>query len=254
MLVSFGSGPLTEGVTLSLSRFGVPSAELIEDLDVRTIARADDPGWFDSWRQGALRAIAVDDLGEQMDELDQADHAHVIVAEPEDPDDLGYLQAAWGMARYLVARGATVVLDVHAMTFHPAAGLPEAGGELDVTGEVRLVFEGGTGGAGGAHALHTRGLRKFGAPDLVALCGRSDAALVGDVLSQLADVVARGVDLATPRHGVEIDAGISWYVVDDQHGLSDLLQLDNDARVLVDADGQHLIGVLDRLRAGAASS
>lgn len=254
MLVAFGRGALADDVPLSLSRFGVPSGEHAAALEVRTIARGDDPGWFDAWRSGSLRTIATADLGGQLADLDAADHAHVVLAAPAAPADLGYLQSAWGMARYLVARGAAVVLDVHAMVFHAGAALPPADAALDVRRELRVVFEADATRPDGAHALHTRGMRKFGGPELVALCRASDAALVGDVVSQLADTVARGGELTLPRHGIALDAATTWYAVADEHGLADLLQLNNAARVLVDGDGHDLVGVLDRLRARGAPS
>lgn len=248
MLVAFGAGALAENVPVSLSKFGLPSADHVGLLDLRSISRSADPAWFDGWRSGSLRTIAADDLGASLAELDGADCAHVVQAAPQAPGDLGYLQAAWGMARHLVARGAGVVLDVHAMTFHRGAVLPPPDAALDVAHELRIVFETDSTRQDGAHALHTRGLRKFGAPDLVALCSPGDARLVSDVIAQLADAVARGGDLALPRHGVDLDAGTTWYAIDDEHGLADLLGLNNAARVLVDDRGRHLVGVLARLR------
>jgi hypothetical protein len=249
LLVAFSHGPLADDVPLSLSRFGIPSAEHAQALDVRTVTMRDDAAWIDGWRRDALRVIAAADLGDALRMLDEADHAHVIVAAPESPQDLGYLQAAWGMARHVAARGATVVLDVHAATFRTASALPPADAQLDPRLELRIVYETDSTRPDHAHALHTRGMRKFGAPDIVALCGDADARLVGDVVGQVAAMVARGGDLASPRHGIDLDANTTWYAVDDEHGLADLLQLNNQARVLVDEQGHHLTGVLRRLRA-----
>lgn len=249
MLVAFGRGPLADDIPLSRSNFGFPDAAHAKALDVRTITASDHGAWIDGWRTDALRTIATTDLGVELATLDAADHAHVIVAAPEAPADLGYLQAAWAMARYLGARGATVVLDVHAAAFRSVATLPPPDAPLDPRFELRLVYETDSTRPDHAHALHTRGMRKFGAPDLVALCSDTDARLVGDVMHQLAALVALGGDLASPRHGIDLDASTTWYAVDDRDGLADLLQLNNEARVLVDDRGQHLTGVLARLRA-----
>jgi hypothetical protein len=134
------------------------------------------------------------------------------------------------------------------MTFHRGDALTAPDAALDVSRELRIVFETDSTRQDGAHALHTRGLKKFGAPDLVALCSPGDARLVSDVIAQLADALARGGDLALPRHGVDLDAGTTWYAVDDDFGLADILGLNNAARVLVDDRGRHLVGVLARLR------
>lgn len=253
MLVVFSRGPLApaEDVPLSRARFGFASSADAEALDVRTIARGADPAWFDGWRSGAMRSIATTDLGDDLAALDAADHLHLVIATPQAPPDLGYLQATWALARWMAARGATTVLDVHAHTFLPAAALPAAGAPFDARREVRTVFETDSTRPDGAHALHTRGLRKLGAPDLVALCSEADAALVADVISQLTHAVATGTDLAA-RHGVELSPTTTWYVVDDRDDLANLLQLNNAARVLVDDHGRHLLGVLARIGAGAS--
>lgn len=246
VLLAFSRGPLRDDVPLSASRFGAPDAASLGALELHAIPRAVEPRWFDAWRDGSLRAIAEGDLGAALRDLDAADHVHLVRASPGAPADLGYLQASWAMVRHLAARGATVVLDAHAATYRPTAAIPPAGAALDVRTEIRVVFETEARRNERAHALHTRGLRKFGAPDLIALCGDADAALVGEVVGQLADAVARGLELA-PRHAVELDASTTWYVVDDADGLGAMLQLGNAARVLVDAVGRHLVGV----RAGA---
>ena len=245
-LIVFGEP--TEELPMSLARFGIPTAAAAAACDVRRFARAEERAWFDGWRTGSLRAIATIDLGAALATLDAADVLHTISVEIDGPADLSYLQAAWGLARWFAARGATTVLDAHAMTFTPAAALPPAGGPLDVAHEVRVIYETESTRPDQAHAIHTRGLRKFGAPDLVALCRDDDVKLVGSALAELADSIARGLDLGVPRHRVDVMPGVAWAVVPDEHGLGALLQLNNTARVLVDADGHDLVGVADRLR------
>lgn len=238
VLVAFGRGPLTGRLELPASVAGL--------CELRTIDRRLAPDWFDAWRGGSLRAIAEKDLGAQLSELDASDHAHVITSVPTAPADLAYLQAAWTVARALAASGASLFLDAHAMTYLPAANLPAADAALDVAREVRVVYE-TSARTEGAHALHTRGLRKFGAPDLLALCTDADAPLVGHAIAELADAMARGTDLATPKHAVRVAPGVTWVAIEDEHQLGALLQLNNESRVLVDATGNHLAGVLGRI-------
>lgn len=243
----FGSGPLGGDVTLSLTDYGAPSADAIEQCTLRTIERAAEPAWFDAWRHGSLRAIAEGDLGERIGELDAADHVHMIASRPASATDLSYLQAAWALVRYLAERGASVVLDAHAMRYITGDKLHAADAPLDVAREVRVVYETNSTRPDKAHALHTRGMRKFGAPDLVALCTDADARFVAHAMTELADQVARGTDLATPRHALQIAPGVTWVAVEDQHRLGELLQLNNEARVIVDEAGHDLVGVLGRL-------
>jgi hypothetical protein len=121
--------------------------------------------------------------------------------------------------------------------------VPAVDAPLDVSREVRVVFETDSTRSDRAHALHTRGMRKFGAPDLIALCTDGDVELVGTAIRELADQVARGTDLATPRHALEIAPGVRWVAVEDEHRLGVMLQLNNEARVIVDATGHDLMGV-----------
>jgi hypothetical protein len=247
MLFVFGTGPPGTDVELSVTRFGAPSPESLATCDVQTVTRTMDVRWFDAWRSGSLRAIAQQDLGGGIAALDAADHVHVIACEPGEVSDLTYLQAAWALARLLIARGGSIVLDAHAMTFTAADKVQAAGEPLDVSREVRVIYETDKARPDGAHALHTRGLKKFGAPDLIALCTDPDAALVGAAIAELADQVARGTDLATPAHAVQVAPGVKWVAVEDEHRLADVLQLNNTARVLVDGSGHDLIGVVARI-------
>lgn len=245
-LFVFNRTPIDSAVPLSVAAFGAPSHEALALCSLRTIERRADPAWFDNWRQGSLRNIAKSDLPD-LALLDAVDHVHVITSEPEAPADLGYLQAAWAMARYVASQGPAIVLDAHAIAFTPGDKLPAAGAPLDVKHEVRVIYETTSTRDDNAHALHTRGLRKFGAPDLVALCTDADVRLIAHAMTELADAVARGTDLATPKHAIQVAPGVTWFAVEDEHRLADILQLNNEARVIVDSTGHDLVGVLGRL-------
>lgn len=233
----FGAGPPPADLAVPAGAF--------RSCRVQRIERAQDPAWFDAWRSGSLRAIAKQDLGE-LAALDAADQVHVVACEPTAVTDLGYLEGAWAVVRALTDAGATVVLDAMAMSYTPAARVPAAGAALEVAREVRVVFETDSTRSDRAHALHTRGLRKFGAPDLVALCTDADVELVGAAIRELAEEVACGLDLALPRHALEIAPGVRWVAIEDEHRIGELLQLNNEARVLVDDRGKNLTGVAQR--------
>ena len=227
VLFAFSAGPLAAGAP------------------VRTITRAQDPAWFDAWRTDSLRAIASQDLGGDLAQLDAADQMHLVTSEPHDVTDLSYLADAWAQVAELSGRGASIVLDAMAMTYVNSSALPAAD---DLSRQIRVVYETDPARSDRAHAIHTRGMRKFGAPDLVALVTDKDVALVAPAIRELAEQVARGTDLATPVHVVEIAPGVRWVAVEDEHRLGELLQLGNSARVLVGTDGHDLAGVVDRLR------
>ena len=229
------------------ARHGIP-ADSLALLEVRRHERAQDASWFDGFRSGSMRAIATTDLGQWIAALDAATVVWSITADVEGPADLGYLQAAWGYARHLVAIGGSVVFDAHALAFTYGDDLATAGAPFDSEREVRVVYETSADRPGATHALHTRGMKKFGAPDLVTLCKEDDVPLLSTALRELSDAMARGLDLGTPRHRLDVVPGVHWVLVPDEHGLGELLQLNNAARVLVDADGHDLAGIASRLR------
>ena len=241
------AAPRAAQVMLLVFGEGARAAPEVPGVAVRPLPRAADPAWFDAWRAGSIRAVAEADLRGDLAALDRADHVHVVIAEPAAATDLAHLQGAWAAARALLETGASAALDVHALAWRTAATAPDPTAPLDLDRELRLVFEGAGGRADGAYPLHTRGLRKFGAPDLVALCSPGDAELVGDMARQLAHAMARGLDLARPRHALALGDTTTWYAVDDVRGLAGLLGLQNEARVLVDEEGRHLAGVASRI-------
>lgn len=230
------------------ARHGIPTPESLERLVVRRIERADAPAWFDGFRSGSMRAIATTDLGPWLAALDAATVVHSITVDIEGPADLAYLQAAWGYARHLISIGGSVVLDAHALAFIYGDDLAGSTAPFDSAREVRVIYETSADRPDAPHALHTRGMKKFGAPDLITLCRSDDVPLLSTALRELADVMARGLDLGTPRHRLDVVPGVHWVLVPDEHGLGDLLQLNNAARVLVDSDGHDLAGIASRVR------
>lgn len=243
-LLCFSTGALRADIPLSMGRFGIPSPQRYRDLEVRRWWRGDSPDWFDGWRTGAIRNVAEGDLQAGLAALEEADLVSGIRHEGPDPPDLGHLQAAWAVARWMVACGATAVLDVYAARFLEAARVAAvpADAPFDVRREVRIVFETDATAPGGDHVLHTRGMRKFGRPDLVAIVRRERAAAVADVLWQVAEGMAMGFLPARPRHGVDLAPDLSLFLVppppDDT--LTAKLVLQNDALFLAGPSGEPL--------------
>jgi hypothetical protein len=103
-----------------------------------------------------------------MEEAKTWQHLCVVEVKLRDAADLGYLQCAWAMARWLVRGGAAAVFDDAARTWHTAAAVLEWPAPLDfkIDRETQLVFETDT-EPGRGHLMHSRGMRKFGRPDVL---------------------------------------------------------------------------------------
>lgn len=190
-LVVFHRGALADDVPLSLERHGAPSAEAVARVDVTPIA---DPTWLAGWRSGGIRTVAEQDLRAGVVALDAADRCHFVRATIIDPPELSYLQAAWAVPRWLVARGATVVLDAFALRFHTAEALAteDVRAPLTVDREISVVFETEPTAARLGHVVHTRGLGKLARPDLIALVDPSEVQAAAEVVRALAQLLADG--------------------------------------------------------------
>lgn len=192
-LIALSSQKMPDPLPVSRTRHGMPEDGLGPD-SVALVARdrAEDPTWFTEQVVAPFADLIAADLGPQHAAAAlSADHAYIIEAQLDDPDDLGHVQAAWALAKCLCEEGATVVIDVYAARAHLAAevaGLsPER--EFDVMHEVTLFFD-ETGD--GTLAAWSLGLRKFGRPDIVLLGLSPDAAtdaalMLRDVAATLAD-------------------------------------------------------------------
>jgi len=193
-LIALAPARLPDPLPVSRGRHGMPD-EGDGPSSVALIGRdrVDDPAWFAAEVVGRFADLIASDLGpEAAAAALAAEHAYVIEARLDDPDDLGHVQAAWALAKCVCEEGAAVVIDVYAARAHlgseVAALRPERG--FDVMHEVTLFFEEVGDGTLAAWSL---GLRKFGRPDLVVLGvppdGATDAAVL---LRDLAQVLASG--------------------------------------------------------------
>jgi hypothetical protein len=208
-LIALSSARLPDPLPVSRGRHGMPDEGDGPDA-VALVARdrADDPAWFAAEVVGRFADLIAADLGpEAAAAALAAEHAYVIEAQLDDPDDLGHLQAAWALAKCVCEEGAAVVIDVYAARAHlggdVAALRPDR--RFDVMHEVTLFFEELGDGTLAAWSL---GLRKFGRPDLVVLGVAPDAAtdaalLLRDLAHTLADGerIEPGDAIGTPAGG-----------------------------------------------------
>ena len=217
---------------MSASRFGLPSQEAAAFSEVRRLPREADPAWFDGFRQGSLRNVAELALG-NLRALDAATEVTVIITSRPDAGALAHLQAAWAIAKWTVARGATVVLDAQANRYWSAAELDDwpANRPFALSSDINVVVE-AEGANAVASAIHTRGLAKFGRPDLVTLdvpAARWDS--VAGVLRGLAMRLVLGLVLR-PGDSTPIEGGVAHF---GAYG-PDRLHLNNDGLLVTGSD------------------
>lgn len=207
LFVCFGRAPLLD-VQISGARFGLPSRELAAQVDVREHRREAKRGWFESWWGEAFGTIAQRDLAESFPFLTHSDVCFTLGLTLPDQADLAPLQTVWGLSRWLCARGANVVLDVHAFRYRTRAEVEALSfEESDVERDVKIVLETEP-TRDGLHLMHTRGLCKVARPELLSFIHPEDEATVGRLMSQVARTLLEGASAEQIRlrvaEGVEL--------------------------------------------------
>lgn len=230
VLVALHRGPLAE-VPQGPERFGPVRAE---DVTVQTHVGPEAVAWLAGFRSGALRTIAARDLGD-LAALDAADACVTVRCRLPEPPDLGYLQSAWSVARWLCARGAPVVVDARAMRYRSATEVlavpPDA--PFDLRRELTVVVETAPSPGLGGTVVHTRGLLKLARPELVTVVAAEDRDAAVAVLWRIAGELA-----GVPVGGGAVEAPVPLFLVPAPPGsFVEALHLDNDAILVVGADG-----------------
>jgi hypothetical protein len=197
ILFAFARAPLDLSRALSRSRHGLPEGFDFDTLDISQHERASSPDWFAGFLTPEMQRMAARDVGNEAAQLPLAGTAYGVQIETLEPADLGYLQGAWAAARFFCDCGASLVADAHAIRWRSARqvlgrdpALPFALEE-----EVSLVFETEPTDDLG-HLTHTRGMAKFGRPDVLLLGATpADADVCGSLLNALALRAAEGAPL-----------------------------------------------------------
>jgi hypothetical protein len=193
----FAERPLDLGLPVRRARHGLPAEFDFATLDIRQHLRSEAPDWFDGFFTREMRAFAESDLGEATARFDEMKAAYSVRSSIEEPLDLGYLQGCWGAAAWLCECGGALLHDAAPIRWHRAEdvlGLDPLR-EFELEREVTVVFETDfTPGFG--NVTHTRGLAKFGRPDVVLFGAEpEDAPKTGVLLNGLARRAALGAAL-----------------------------------------------------------
>lgn len=233
-LIALSSVKLPDPLPVSRTLHGMPDdGDGAQAVAIVARDRADDPAWFADQVVAPFADLIATDLGPSAAATAlAAEHAYVIEAQLDDPDDLGHIQAVWALAKCVCEEGAAVVIDVYAARAHLGSEVaqlaPDRG--FDVMREVTLFFDEQPDGTLAAWSL---GLRKFGRPDLVLLgIDPDDATAAALVLRDLATTLAGG-DRMEPGDRVEAGGRLRLVAVFDPE-LAPGVAVDGPAITLVD--------------------
>ncbi len=226
----FSRGPLPDKLPLDRDRHGLPAGEPPEGIYLSELSAEDAPGWFARFGEEPRRGPAAAALGDGLEALLAADHCYEVAGEHPDPADLAYLQHAWGVVRCLCELGGGPVYDHHAGRWWSREQVLALAADrgFDIRREVAPASfdQGKILGM----LLYTRGLAKFGQPDVVMIrCGPDDL----DALYGLAEAVALGLPVG-PDFELEGAGGVVLHFVPyAPDEIMPDLHLVNDALVVV---------------------
>jgi hypothetical protein len=197
LLVAFTPGEVLTELNLAAV---TPANAPVDALAVRLHRHEDNPEWMDAFRTGPLRDLAARELPD-LRPIDEATCCYSIQVRVPDPADLTHLQLAWAVAARVSRAGAVAVFDAFAHDW----SLPEQVAALDphrpfdILREISVIAESEpTPGFG--HPVHTRGMVKFGRPDLIMGVPEDRIGDAASILNQLATMLAEGHVLAAGHH------------------------------------------------------
>jgi len=212
---------------------GVPETGLAENVDVRTVARAEAPDWVNGFFSESLMVLAKNHLGWEGGPPVEPTLVHVVRVTAEDPEDLTHLQSAWALSRAFADTGAFAMLDAHAHKWLSTGDLakrpPDA--PFKYEDEVSVIFETEPAPEWG-HIVHTRGMKKFGRPDLVVTAvPPKHGARIGAILNSLGARLAEGA-VIEPGDTVKIE-GVGMLQAEELEPDANAPQLNLNNRGLV---------------------
>jgi hypothetical protein len=107
-LIALSSAKLPDPLPVSRTRHGMPDdGDGAASVALVARDRAEDPAWFAEQVIAPFADLIASDLGpEAAATALAAEHAYVIEAQLDDPDDLGHVQAAWALAKCVCEEGA----------------------------------------------------------------------------------------------------------------------------------------------------
>jgi hypothetical protein len=226
------------GLTVSRSRHGIVEDAARYDTRIDYFGRDERPDRFEELESPAVLGLAESD-GLEVESLASAQHQMAVELAMPDPPDAEHLRLVWGYVRALCdAVPVLGILDRHAARWWTPAMLQAipVSAAFDPRREVSVIFETSPRRQFG-HVCHTRGLRKFGRPDVILTdLTERHADLAGQVLHELAAHLAIGA-IVEPGDELVLRLGagkVSAYVAG---GNAPQLNLNNRGLVL-SSDGR----------------
>jgi hypothetical protein len=214
----FGEPP----ADLNISRARHHVDQLPPELRVSIHARGDDPAWFDAWFSPPVGLEMPHVFGEEAPKVAAAGRVAAVRAEFNDPESLAYLRNTVGVVSAIAEQGAVAIFDVQALTWWRPEGWRRRFVDRSefAIGDHIFTAVSRDPGDESKTSLRTRGMKKFGRPDLLVrhLPGPADVdspsvAHAAEVVDGLANYLARGGILSDGEtmHLARYDSSIVFF-------------------------------------------
>jgi hypothetical protein len=224
----FGEPP----ADLNISRARHHVDQLPPELQVSIHARGDDPAWFDAWFSPPVGLEMPHVFGEDAPKVAAAGRVAAVRAEFNDPDSLAYLRNTVGVVSAIAEHGAVAIFDVQALTWWRPQEWRRRfvdRSEFAIGDHIFTAVSRDPGDASKT-SLRTRGMAKFGRPDLLvrhlpgpAGVDNPAVARAAEVVDGLANYLARGGILSDGQtmHLARYDSSIVFFETPESKKRSD---------------------------------
>lgn len=159
--IAFG----VENEHLDISRERHRVDEFPDGLDFSFLKKPDNESYMDTLIGGTLGNVLNDNYPNLFEAIQKTDKWAVIRGEVQNDSDLQYIRNAIGFVQALVEKGAIAVLDLQTFTLYTPSEWTSKifDSEFDPYSHVVILT---SEMEDGSIWLHTRGMRKFGRPDI----------------------------------------------------------------------------------------
>jgi hypothetical protein len=195
--------PPVNGLNVSRSRHHVdPDFDGLQRIDMSGQQRSDNPDWFGAFFDPHGLGHDIDaQFGEPANELRAAQRGTIVRAEFPDPQSLDYLRNTIGMVSAVLEQGGVAVFEMHQCRWWTRGDWTRRFIErscFEITDHISITATDDARYHPGLWS-HTRGMRKFGRPDLQIKhlpgpwsADNAHANMAGAMLNDFADKLARG--------------------------------------------------------------
>lgn len=208
--------------------------ELPPQLTVSIHGRGDDPAWFDGWFSPPVGLEIGHVFGAEADRVYRAGRVAAVRGDFNDPGSLGYLRNTVGVVSAIAEQAAAAIFDVPALTWWRPGEWRRRFVERSEFHIGDHIFTAVENDAAGGTRIRTRGMAKFGRPELLVrhLPGPRDVDSpavrdAAEVMDGLANYLARGGVIAEGEtmRLERYDSNITFFGMSGEKGAAESLEI-----------------------------